>query len=110
MNIVIINPVPYQTSLNYLSNKGMNSEVKEQVWRIIWNSEDYQKNLARKFNNFKNIDLIINACTQVFQPTVTNFLLNSIVCNSSIYKCNHPSKWQQLLNKGYDPFSLAKIR
>lgn len=110
MNIVIVNPVPYQTSLNYLSNKGMNSEVKEQVWRTIWCSEDYQKNLAIRYNKYKNIDLIINACTEVFQNEVTNFLLNCIACNSSIYKCNHPSTWQRLLNNKSEPFSLLKIR
>jgi len=109
-NVVIANPVPYQTSLAYLSkNRGIDKEVRNQVWRLIWHSKDYQQKFVSKYNDLKEVNVIINACTENLSSEVTDFLLNKTNSNTPIYQCNHPSNWSRNKNKA-NPFNLKKIR
>ncbi|MGE8036846.1 hypothetical protein [Lysinibacillus sp. NPDC093692] len=106
LNILIVNPVPFQTSLAYLTNGTKDDDVRDQVWRTIWHSENYQRKFSEKVNNFNNIDLIINACTTNLKSEITNFLINNSNI-SPIYECSHPSSWHSFHTKN---FNLIRIR
>jgi hypothetical protein len=60
--LIISNPVPYQTSLNYFSGGSSTEGIKFDVWKEIWSIKAIKLKFINKIKTY-NPDLIINACT-----------------------------------------------
>jgi|LSQX01.1.fsa_nt_gb hypothetical protein len=86
--IIIVNPIPWQTSLHYvLENqreiqKKEKKEIKEEVWRKIWETEGVQKYFKSRLDRY-NPKLFINACTG---GKFSNDDLDSTQLNYLVYK------------------------
>lgn len=104
--ITIYNPVPYQTSLNYILNaKEINKHVKEMVWRYAW----FNKRCMLDFTGYlitQEYDIVINACTEDLQPYVSCAIHNAEKIKTE-YSVYHPSApyW----NRKTPKFNLTKI-
>ncbi len=105
--IFIINPVPYQTSLYYFHNKGMIDNIRDKVWKDLWNENN--THLKKEFESIiQKIDptLIINACTSKLSEFVKIELLTSKYEKFTKCKINHPSSW---VHHSVDKLKINKI-
>ncbi len=103
--LIISNPVPYQTSLNYFIGGELNSDLRNKVWRKIWDKKGKDKYFIKKKFEDKIIkykpDLIINACTggvdqYSLQSRITDWIkghTNTKISNIQLVKTYHPSTW-----------------
>lgn len=103
--LIIYNPIPYQTSLDFLHNKGVGDVsygyVRDKVWLGLWdNDETFKKTLTTFIeNNNSNIELIINACTVKLSEKV-NLCINNSQYNKHLFSTNHPCSWSDFgINK-----------
>lgn len=62
-NLIICNPVQYQTSLaSHLKDKAEYEKIKKEVWHAIWDYEDIQSDFKKRIKGYDPL-LIIEACT-----------------------------------------------
>ncbi|WP_294396970.1 hypothetical protein [uncultured Clostridium sp.] len=91
-NLIIINPIQFQTSLGSLYNKGLNRNLRNKVWKKIWKIIDSKKCIVQedficRLNSY-NPDLIINACTYELKKSVKKLLDDKTIIS---YGINHPA-------------------
>ncbi len=96
--IIICNPVQWQSSLHELHKKGLTGEFRElrdKVWGCLWDesNDDFYKRL-KKYNP----KIIINACTGKLSPEVQKALDNNFQ-ETTRYITTHPSSWWSLKNR-----------
>jgi hypothetical protein len=60
-NLIIVNPVPYQTSLGSLY-KGLNEPIRNAIWQALWNIDAVRNDFFNRLDSYSP-SLIINACT-----------------------------------------------
>ncbi len=92
--ILIINPIPYQTSLFYFHNNGMINNIRDFVWKTLWDEKN--TSLKKEFGSIVqkiNPELIINACTSELSKVLTPELLTEKYEKFGKYKIYHPSSW-----------------
>lgn len=93
--VIIINPVPYQTSLHYLHGHAIKSfykSLRNSVWKVLWDNEScFQAELGQLLGELQPA-LIINSCTAELKDDVTTFLQGHFP-HLIIYTTNHPSAW-----------------
>lgn len=98
--IIIYNPIPYQTSLHYLHNKGINSSFKtlrNNVWKKLWNEEVSIKNEFKDFLKNNDIKIVLNATTSDLKEYVSDFIKsNSNIKNK--FEIYHPAAWWNKYN------------
>lgn len=101
--LIIINPIPAQTSLNYLHAQSINktgnndnsfSLLRNNVWKTLWSNNESYKN--KFIDDLKNINpkIILNCCTKDLSDYVSSAIIESKT-NSINYKTWHPSSWHQ---------------
>lgn len=99
--INIINPVPYQTSLNYIhkcplrykkTNIGFVT-LRNQVWQNLWlKNKSFEIELVNKIQIIQP-DLILNCCTQ----DLSDYIEKSIpITKAKVINCYHPYSWGNL--------------
>lgn len=93
--IILINPVPYQTSLFHLfkNTKKLNKNIKKLIWNFMWDS-NFNKCKNEFVENIKKINpvCVFNCCTKEFKNEINKELKNSELKN--IRELPHPSsKW-----------------
>ena len=96
--IIICNPVQWQSSLHELHKKCLTGEfrdLRDKVWGCLWNEsyEDFYKRL-KKYNH----KIIINACTRKLSPEVQKALDNNFQ-ETTRYITTQPSSWWSLKNR-----------
>ncbi|MBC2851950.1 hypothetical protein H5J22_11130 [Cetobacterium sp. 8H] len=77
-NFIIINPVPYQTSLHYLyvnEPKELNKKLRDKVWYKLWKDEriDCQNEFISELKSL-NPKYILNCCTKKFKKEINEKL------------------------------------
>jgi len=99
-DIVLINPIPYQTSLVRLwlpEYRGtMLSSVRNNAWNALWEAEYqgvkvYQEDYLKRLDEFRPT-LVINACTAALKDQVTA-LLRRRTSYPVVEATSHPSYW-----------------
>lgn len=95
--IIIINPVPYQTSLYHLyerseeqiKNYKLDQRIKKFVWKEIWDSKECKDEFTK---NIKKINPVytFNCCTYAFKKRVGEIIKEELKTND-IYELYHPS-------------------
>lgn len=95
--IIIINPVPYQTSLYHLYERSeeetkeykMNQRIKKFVWREIWDLKECKDEFMK---NIKKINPVytFNCCTYAFKKRIGEIIKEELKTND-IYELYHPS-------------------
>lgn len=96
--IIIINPIPCQSSLHYLHKQSLSSSssfktLRDKVWYELWSQDPkYKNNFISTINSINPI-IIINSCTAVIKSKYLNPLLKSKFNNYIVYSSNHPSSW-----------------
>ncbi len=94
--LLIINPVPFQTSLFELhgkSIKGMYKTLRNNVWKTLW---FHKKELKTDFKtNILNSNpvIILNCCTADLTDKIGEELISYKLKNVLIYRVYHPSCW-----------------
>jgi hypothetical protein len=101
--IIIFNPIPYQTSLNYLHKQSLKNElqnVRDFVWKTLWNENntDLKKEFRNNIEKLKS-SLIINACTKGLSAFVESELFNSQYNEFTKCKSSHPFSWFSEYNR-----------
>lgn len=95
VSVVIINPVPYQTSLIHIHDKALKGSYKtlrDNVWKCIWNTPTVQGDFQAVLNKFSSKDILINCCTYDLKKVLTPWLLSQLHSNSShLMNGIHPS-------------------
>lgn len=95
--LIIVNPVPCQTSLHFIHRQPIKSSYKtlrDKVWTTLWEhdidiKEDFKKTLV-KLNPY----VIINACTADLKGAINNLVLG-LFEKTPLFSINHPSSWWQ---------------
>lgn len=99
--ILILNPIPFQTSLYYFhkqplrkNNKNSGFEtLRNDVWQTLWfNKTSIKINFIVNIKTNK-IDLILNCCTANLFEYVNDSLVGLKI---PIINCYHPSRWDKL--------------
>jgi len=95
-NIIICNPIQYQTSLHFYTLKGIDENIRNAVWNGIWEKEKI-KNYFKKRIGLYNPKIVINACTYGHKKNIIHDFIKEINDvrdenkKYNIYKCYHPS-------------------
>ena len=99
--VLIINPIPFQTSLHFLhkqklSGKNDYAQLRNTVWEKLWvNEVTYSDNLNTTLINI-NPSLILNCCTK----DLKHFVNESISKLANLkFQLGHPSSWFINANK-----------
>ena len=95
--IIIINPIPFQTSLHYCHRNALKNDytkIRDFVWSILWNENNTElKNEFSKLIQKINPELIINACTGELSKLLKIELLSSKLDEFSKIKIANPYSW-----------------
>ena len=99
-NLIISNPVQYQTSLYRLHKtslgKSYAKRLRDRVWEMLFQEKKVKENFLERLISYKPF-AIINGCTSTVSPAVTEFLKNDFLSaadfKSFIFKTTHPSSW-----------------
>ena len=96
--ILIVNPVPYQTSLNFIHKKALKNEYKKlrnEVWKALWENANLKTEFESLINNLKP-KLILNCCTKDLKCYVSDAINEKFNINENVYKIeelSHPCYW-----------------
>jgi hypothetical protein len=102
--LLIINPIPFQTSLYQIHKKsisGVYKTLRDKVWCAIW------KNCSNLITDMKSIlnsvspKLVLNCCTADIKEHI-----DLSFCNCKTYNIDHPSSWW----KGIDKINIKEVR
>lgn len=99
--ILIINPVPFQTSLFHIHKQpleGVYTILRNNVWKALWKNDNTYKMKFKKIINEINPDIIINACTSTLSKLVKLELLEADYVKYGKFKICHPSSWKRNKN------------
>lgn len=92
--ILIVNPIPFQTSLFSLHGKSLKwtyATLRNHVWETIWMDDKIKNDFLKRLDNYK-VDILVNACTAKVKHHINNILKNQGY--SFIYtEINHPESW-----------------
>ncbi|MCC6070543.1 hypothetical protein ACFSQU_11995 [Massilia sp. GCM10020059] len=119
--LIVVNPVPYHTSLRWLVTdvtkstgrrkpkvREINPVVRDHVWSVLWQLAFMQTDFLSRCRNYAPV-AVVNACTQLLQPQVTQFLRHHPVC-SALYECSsHPSHWTRAFGKNGRGVQLTRV-
>lgn len=89
----IVNPVPYQTSLVKIHQKGLISSLRNKVWKVMYPKlkDDFKERL-KKYQPC----VLLNGCTSDLKG-VLKTEINQIT-NCQVFNVNHPASWQRSLS------------
>jgi hypothetical protein len=116
-NLIICNPIQYQTSLYYyFCQLGENKEeykirikksLRDKIWKNIWKKEGIKKSFFKRLENY-NPSVLINACTKsngkksIIKKAIEEYILEQNMINSIKYfESEHPSSPTFIKNKLY---------
>ena len=92
-NFCIVNPVPYQTSLVSIHQKGLITSVRDKVWKVMY--PELKEIFKSKLDSYKPF-IILNGCTSnlkdLLQPEINQ------IQNCKVFNVNHPASWQRSLS------------
>jgi len=91
--ILIINPIPYQTSLYHCHHntlKNSYKDIRDFVWKTLWEDGGYKSEFNKLIKKI-NPDIIINACTKDLKINIDEIL--NIIGVERKYHINHPANW-----------------
>ena len=86
--LIICNPVQFQTSLYYLHNEGIIKNLRDRVWKEIFNQEKVKYNFYSRLSKYYP-SVIINACTESCSKEVGDFIKTKF-SNIEYHKTNNP--------------------
>ena len=88
--VILINPIPYQTSLSTLTVGRINMALRNKVWKALWfNETNLQQKFSTLLKGFSKNDIIINACTKDLKSYPQETIKNSFLGYK--FEANHPS-------------------
>lgn len=90
--VLIVNPIPFQTSLHFLHKKPIKSlykTLRDKVWITLWNNDSYKNDFVKLINS-ENVKLVLNCCTAGLYINISNLLDDQQIL---YYELNHPSSW-----------------
>jgi hypothetical protein len=102
--IVILKPIPYQTSLHYLHRQPINMDgyqlLRDLVWETLWNENNtnFKKEFSINILKLKP-SLIINACTKELSKLVEVELFKSQYNEFCKSNSCHPYSWVSVHNR-----------
>jgi len=97
--ILLVNPIPYQTSLQFLHKQKLTSvytTLRDKVWIELWQKNESHKDLFMKLLDEIKPCLILNCCTSNLTEYVSEELKKT---KFNVYQIHHPSSWWKELNK-----------
>ncbi|WP_179234273.1 hypothetical protein [Heyndrickxia coagulans] len=97
--VIICNPVPYQTSLFVLHGQSLTNskKLKRNVWNALWSEEKIKCDFANRIVSY-NPSIIVNCCTYLFKRKISKFLI-SLKLDTKLYESTHPSSWNNKKNR-----------
>lgn len=105
LEIILINPIPFQTSLSTIHKKklkGPYKTLRDNVWKSLWNNTNLNQKFEKKLKKFSDNDIIINACTASLKEPVRQAISVTSNQNKNIFESFHPSaprNWVSTLKK-----------
>lgn len=91
--VIIVNPIPYQTSLYELYKERIVKGLRNEVWLACWNNiTNIKKDFSKTITDISPI-VVLNCCTDFLKSQVTTEL-NAMNLKEVIrYKAQHPCRW-----------------
>lgn len=101
--VVLYNPVPFQTSLHYLLRRNVKEQTRFNFWLYGWWELKYHREFDRYLSQHK-FDYYLNASTRMYKSIISCKLSNIINTEYQVY---HPSSgfW----NRKEAKFGIKKI-
>lgn len=92
--IVIINAIPFQTSLHYIHQKLMDNsyrELRDKVWMKMWGEiSSIKSDFNEMIGTLKKDSILINACPKSIKPFIHQELVD-FKHKYFLFESNHPS-------------------
>lgn len=102
--IVIIHPVPYQTSLHFIHRKQLNNyyrELRDKVWLKMWfEVPSVKQEFSLLLQSFNKDSILINACTKSLKPYVNEELIK-VQDRFQLFETCHPSSSESWIESIY---------
>lgn len=95
LDVVITNPVPYQTSLYEIHHRALKGEyrkLRNDIWKILWINKHKLRTVFKQHIKTTNTRLILNCCTSMMRDEV-NKILCSVDGYDEIVNLFHPIAW-----------------
>ncbi len=96
--VIIINPIPYQTSLFHIHQQplqGVYATLRNNVWKALWKNDNTYKVDLKKIIHEVNPEIVINACTATLSKFVKLELSDLDYNKYSKFIICHPSSWKR---------------
>lgn len=97
--VLLVNPIPYQTSLYFLHKqnlKSVYSTLRDKVWIEQWERNEIHKTLFNNVLNKIKPSLILNCCTSKLTGYVSEEIKKT---EFNAFQIHHPSSWWKELYK-----------
>lgn len=96
IDIVILNPIPYQTSLAHIHQQALSNSsyttLRNNVWKCIWNTPGIQNDFLTVLSKFSSKDILINCCTSELKKILDPWLQSQLHTPSPyLMTGHHPS-------------------
>lgn len=101
--IILINPIPFQTSLFMLHKQSITNgykELRDKVWSALWNNCEIYKTEFLTLIESLNAIMLINCCTAGVKG---NIVLDNFPCSK--FEIDHPSSWR----KGIENITIKQV-
>lgn len=102
IEIALVNPVPFQTSLVNIHGKKLEKQyvtLRNNVWRSIWYHANYKEKFINLVNTLHSKDIIINACTYLLKKQISDALSEAQSFEGIIFNTYHPGARKNWLSK-----------
>lgn len=89
----IVNPVPFQTSLVHIHQKGLIAPIRDKIWKTMY--PELKTDFETRLKKYKP-HIILNGCTSNLKPLLNDEL--SKIDDCKIFNVTHPASWQRALS------------
>jgi len=89
--VIIVNPIPVQTSLIFLHDSalsGVYKTLRDKIWISLWENGNFKTEFNKILDEIK-AEIILNCCTS----NLTSFVSSTIESKKKVLELHHPSSW-----------------
>jgi hypothetical protein len=89
--VIIVNPIPVQTSLVFLHDSALSGvyiTLRNKIWICLWDNGNFKAEFSFVLDEIK-AEIVLNCCTK----DLTSFVSSTIASEKEVIELHHPSSW-----------------